>query len=81
VVAVEPPYRRISMGSTYTIRPERAADAAAVRAVNTAAFGRAAEADIVDRLRAHAPVYLGLVAVDGENTGRPHPVHLGHAAR
>jgi putative acetyltransferase len=37
-----------------------------VRAVNTAAFGRPDEADIVDRLREHARVYLGLVAIDGE---------------
>jgi putative acetyltransferase len=53
------------MSAPYTIRPERAADAAAVRAVTVAAFGQPAEADIVDRLRQHARIYLGLVAVDG----------------
>jgi len=49
-----------------TIRPERAADVDAVRAVNTAAFGRSDEARLVDRLRARASLYLGLVAVDGD---------------
>jgi putative acetyltransferase len=47
------------------IRPERAADADAVRAVTMAAFGRPDEARIVDRLREHARVYIGLVATDG----------------
>jgi putative acetyltransferase len=54
------------MSGTYTTRPERAADAAVVRAVNAAAFGRPDEADIVERLRARARVYLGLVATDGD---------------
>ena len=48
------------------IRPEHPADADAVRAVTTAAFGRPDEAGIVDRLRKQARVYIGLVATDGE---------------
>ena len=44
------------------IRPERAADAAAVSAVNRAAFGRPDEARLVDRLRERAGRYLALVA-------------------
>lgn len=49
---------------TVVIRPEAAADAAAVRAVNTEAFGRPDEARLVERLRERARPYLGLVAVD-----------------
>ncbi len=49
------------MHREWTIRPERADDAAAVSAVNTAAFGRPDEARLVERLRAHARPYLGLV--------------------
>jgi putative acetyltransferase len=49
-----------------TIRRELPDDAAAVRAVNTTAFGRADEAALVDRLRERATVYLGLVAVEGD---------------
>jgi putative acetyltransferase len=48
------------------VRRERPGDAAAVREVNTAAFGRPDEADLVDRLRQRAPLYLGLVAADGD---------------
>jgi len=44
----------------------RAADADAVRAVTTAAFGQPDEARIVDRLRERAQVYLGLVGTDGD---------------
>ena len=47
------------------IRPEQAADAAAVSAVHTEAFGRPAEARIVERLRQAAGLYLRLVATDG----------------
>jgi putative acetyltransferase len=47
------------------IRPEEAGDHAAVRHVNEDAFGRPDEADLVDRLRAQADPYLGLVAVEG----------------
>lgn len=52
------------------IRPEHPHDAAAVRRVHEAAFGRADEADLVDRLRSRAGTYLALVAVDaGEVVG------------
>ena len=52
------------------VRPERPEDRAAVRRVNEAAFGQPDEADLVDRLRAQARPYLGLVAViDGEVVG------------
>lgn len=51
------------------IRPEETADAAAVRELVVAAFGRPAEADLVGRLRAH-PGTRALVAVaDGELAG------------
>ena len=50
------------MGPRPVIRPERAGDAPAVRAVTAAAFGRSDEADLVERLR-RVPGYLGLVAV------------------
>jgi putative acetyltransferase len=53
------------MTRAFTIRPERPADADAVRAVTTAAFGQPDEARIVDRLRERAQVYLGFVATDG----------------
>jgi putative acetyltransferase len=46
------------------IRPEHSEDAAAVRRVNEAAFGKPDEADLVDRLRARAAPYLALVAED-----------------
>lgn len=49
------------------IRPEIAADHSAVRAINTAAFGCAAEAQLVDRLRVEASPVVSLVA---ENNGR-----------
>lgn len=48
-----------------TVRPEEPRDRPAVRRVNEAAFGRASEADLVDRLRARSASYLGLVAEDG----------------
>jgi predicted N-acetyltransferase YhbS len=47
------------------IRPEQPDDEAAVSAVHTEAFGRPAEARIVERLRQAAGPYLGLVATDG----------------
>ena len=51
------------------VRPEHLRDATAVREVNEAAFGRAGEADLVDRLRG-TPGYLGLVAtVEGRVIG------------
>ncbi|RAI00227.1 N-acetyltransferase [Acuticoccus sediminis] len=48
--------------SPVMIRPEDAADVAAVRRLVTAAFGRADEAELVDRLR---PDALALVAIEG----------------
>lgn len=44
------------------IRSERPADAATVRSINEAAFGRPDEADLIDRLRAEGAVLLSLVA-------------------
>ena len=62
------------------IRREAPADAAAVREVNTLAFGQPDEAALVDRLRRRPALYLGLVAVDGgEVVGHivftPAPLH------
>ncbi len=48
------------------IRGERDGDAAGVRAVNEAAFGRPVEAGIVDALRAACPDLVSLVAVEGD---------------
>src|SRR4051794_40840941 len=57
---------------TLQIRPERAADFAAIRAVVAAAFKSDAEADLVEKIRA-SPEYipeLSLVAeLDGEIVG------------
>jgi putative acetyltransferase len=47
------------------VRPERADDVPAIRAVNEQAFGRAAAADLVDALRGHGKATLSLVAVRG----------------
>jgi putative acetyltransferase len=53
-----------------SIRRERPADIAAIRAVNEAAFEESAEADIVDVLRDSCPDILSLVAeTDGEIVG------------
>ncbi|SLN75971.1 GNAT family N-acetyltransferase [Oceanibacterium hippocampi] len=46
------------------IRDEATADRAAVRSVVTQAFGRPAEADLVERLRADGDVEIALVAFD-----------------
>jgi putative acetyltransferase len=54
------------MSDRHTIRRERPDDADAVRAVNTAAFGRPDEARLVDRLRERVSPYLGLVATAGD---------------
>jgi putative acetyltransferase len=45
-----------------TIRAETEADYAAVRRINEAAFGQAAEADLVEALRREASPYISLVA-------------------
>ena len=47
-----------------TIREEQADDRAAVYEVEKRAFGRAAEADLVEQLRAHGKVTLSLVALE-----------------
>jgi putative acetyltransferase len=46
------------------IRPEQARDIEAIREVNRQAFGRPAEAELVDALRAENDVTLSLVAVE-----------------
>jgi putative acetyltransferase len=52
------------------VRDERPRDRAGVRALNAAAFGRVAEADLVDALRAQAHPIVSLVAeIDGEIAG------------
>lgn len=48
------------------IREERPGDEDAIRAVNTAAFGRPVEAGIVDRLRESCPDLVSLVALEGD---------------
>ncbi|MEV4900168.1 N-acetyltransferase [Citricoccus sp. NPDC055426] len=58
----------------WTTRPERPEDAEAVRHVNLSAFGRADEADLVDRLR-HDPAWEGLSLVAVDDADRP----VGHA--
>lgn len=47
-----------------TIQQERPEDIVMVRAVNEAAFGRPAEAEVVDLIRAACPDAVSLVAVD-----------------
>lgn len=49
----------------FRIRPEQRGDIEAVRALNEPAFGRPAEADLVDRLREEARPLVSLVAEDG----------------
>ncbi|MGH8635359.1 MAG: GNAT family N-acetyltransferase [Burkholderiales bacterium] len=49
------------------IRPERDEDAAAVRRVHEIAFPTAAEANLVDRLRAGGKSVIALVAEDGDS--------------
>ncbi|MEX0853424.1 MAG: N-acetyltransferase [Bauldia sp.] len=46
------------------VRPETVEDQAAIRTVVAAAFGREAEADLVDRLRQGGDLVLSLIAVD-----------------
>jgi putative acetyltransferase len=53
-----------------SIRPERAQDAAAVRHVHVSAFPTAAEADLVERLRAAGRIEVSLVAeIEGSIIG------------
>lgn len=53
-----------------TMRQEKPEDAAAIHHINEQAFGRTAEAELVDRLRANGKVTFSLVAVqDGEIVG------------
>ena len=47
------------------IREEEPSDIPAIRELVTAAFGRAAEADLVDRLRADGDAVISLVATEG----------------
>lgn len=49
-----------------TIRKEQPSDIEQIRLVNTRAFGRAAEADVVDVLRQACPESLSLVAVNDD---------------
>ena len=52
------------------IRPERAEDAAAIRAILVSAFAASAEAELVERLRCDGDLALALVAdQDGELCG------------
>jgi putative acetyltransferase len=61
-----PPPRRPDLSAQPLIRRERPSDAAAIRAVNLAAFEGTEEADIVDRLRAAGGRQLSLVAEIGD---------------
>ncbi|EGX55555.1 acetyltransferase [Streptomyces zinciresistens K42] len=56
---------------TWTTRAETGADIPAVREINLAAFGTAAEADLVDALRADASWIEGLSVVCADASGRP----------
>jgi len=47
------------------VRPEKSEDIPAVRIVNERAFGRPAEADLVDALRRNGKAAISLVAEDG----------------
>lgn len=52
------------------IRPEQPEDGAAIHQVVEAAFGRVAEADLVDKLRAHGKSVVSLVAeIEGQVAG------------
>lgn len=57
----------------HIIRPEQPEEIAGIRHVNLAAFGAAAEADLVDALRQHARPFLSLVAVEEDEV-------VGHIA-
>jgi len=49
-----------------SVRPERQDDIAAVRAVNEAAFGQPAEAEIVDAIRERCATAVSLVALEAD---------------
>jgi putative acetyltransferase len=56
----------MEMGDLVDIREEHTRDSAAIHSVNTRAFGRSQEADLVDTLRRNDGVLLSLVAtLDG----------------
>lgn len=58
------------MATQATVRAEAPADAAAIRAVHRQAFGQAAEADLVDQLRADGDAIASLVVErDGSIVG------------
>ena len=60
----------MSAVNTITLRRELPADITAIREVETAAFGRPAEAGLVDALRAaDALILSGVAAVDGKVVG------------
>jgi putative acetyltransferase len=48
------------------VRPEKPEDFDAIRQVNEKAFGRTAEANLTDALRAHGKALLSLVACEGD---------------
>jgi putative acetyltransferase len=54
-------------GSRPSVRLEGAADYAAIRHVNEAAFGTAEEADLIEALREEGAVLLSVVAVVGDD--------------
>jgi putative acetyltransferase len=60
------------------VRDERAGDQPAIFALNALAFGREAEAVLVDRLRVNGGLLSSLVAVDGADG--EHPQIVGHIA-
>ena len=66
-----------------TIRPENVGDTSRVRLVDELAFGRPAEADLVERLRRACPDALSLVAEEGGVVGHVlfTPVTAGGAGR
>jgi putative acetyltransferase len=67
--------------NTFIVRSETPGDRIPVRRVNELAFGRTAEADLVDRLRERCPEALSLVAeAGGEVVGHVlfTPVTVGH---
>lgn len=61
---------RQASGTPVSIRPECASDLEPIRSVNRAAFGREAEAELVDRLRACGEFFSALSLVASDETGR-----------